>query len=192
MTQINRFKDYDSVKGYTESTQLPKGGYVLKIMNAEVCENSNGQYIKISVDIAEGEYKDFYMKDWKAQESEDKKWRCNYLLNVPKDDGTEKDGWTKRRFKTFTNALEDSNSGYHFDWDSDKFKGKLIGGLFNIREYEYNGKKGKATNLAQVTTVEKIRSNDYSLPDDKLLPQNTKTATGDEPFMQVSEEATPF
>lgn len=167
---IKRFNDYETTQAYQDYQQLPKGGYVLKILNAEVCENSIGQYIKISCDVAEGEYSGFFAAEYKNQQSEDKKWHCNYLLNVPNDDGSEKDGWTKRRFKTVTEAMEDSNPGYHFDWDEQKFKGKLIGGIFNEREYEKNdGSIGKVTNLAQMCSVEKIRTGNYKLPADKKV-----------------------
>lgn len=167
---IRKFGDYDKTQAYGDYQPLPKGGYVVKIMGAQVCENSHGQYIKIGCDIAEGEYKGFYANEYKSQQSEDKKWHCNYLLNVPNDDGSEKDGWTKRRFKTFTEALEESNPGYHFDWDEQKFKGKIVGGLFNQREYQKNnGGTAWATNLAQICTVEKIRSGKFTLPEDKPL-----------------------
>lgn len=167
---IRRFNDYEQTKSYKDFEQLPKGGYVLIIKGAELCENSVGQYVKIMCDIAEGDYKGFYTNEYLGQQKEDRKWHCNYLLNVPKDDGSEKDGWTKRRFKTVTEALEESNPGYHFDWDERKFKGKLIGGLFNEREYETNdGKVRRTTNLARLCTVEQIRSGNYRIPDDKLL-----------------------
>lgn len=195
---IKRFGDYDKTKAYGDIPVLPKSGYVLKIMGAEVCESRTGQYIKISCDVAEGEYKDFFANEYRDQQQEDKKWHCNYLLNVPNDDGTEKDGWTKRRFKTVTEALESSNTNYHFDWDETKFKGKLIGGLFNEREYLKNGGGvGKAINLAQLCSVEKIRSGNYKLPDDKLLANRTATAPAPstDDFMSIpdgSNEALPF
>ena len=157
-------------------------------MGVELCTNKIGQYVKISCDVAEGEYASFFANEYKNQQQEDKKWHCNYLLNVPNDDGSEKDGWTKRRFKTFTEALEESNPGYHFDWDEQKFKGKLIGGLFNEREYAKNdGSTGRAINMAQVTTVEKIRSGKYQLPKDKLLPGSS--ATDSDGFMNIPEGA---
>lgn len=184
---IKRFGDYEATKSYGEVQVLPKGGYVLKIMGAEICENKVGQYVKISVDIAEGEYKDYYANDYRNQQSEDKKWRGNYLLNVPNDDGSEKDGWTKRRFKTVIEALEESNAGYHFDWDEKKFKGKLIGGLFNEREYEFNGDIKKSTNLAQLCSVEKIRKGTYQLPEDKLLSRTNATNTVTPGFMSIPD-----
>lgn len=192
---IKRFNDYDKTQSYSDYQQLPKGGYVLKIMGAE---NVNDQYVKISCDIAEGEYKDFYTNDYKNQQREDKKWRCNYLLCLAKDDGTEQDGWTKRNFKTVMEALEDSNHGYHFDWDEKKFKGKLIGGLFNEREYEKDGNVRRATNLAKLCTVEKIRSGNYKIPADKLLNNGgsyNNTSAANDGFMNIPDgidEELPF
>ena len=52
---IKRFGDYEKTQAYGDYDVLPKGGYVVKILGAEVCNNSVGQYVKISCDIAEGE-----------------------------------------------------------------------------------------------------------------------------------------
>ena len=183
---IKKFSDYEQTKGYGDYEKLPKGGYVLVIKGAEVLQNRIGEYIKIAADIYEGEFIQFFTREYKNQQTEDKKWHCNYLLNIPKDDGSEQDGWTKRKFKTFTEALEESNEGYHFDWDEQKFKGKLIGGLFNEREYEgRDGAVRKATNWANVCTVDKIREGSYTLPDDKLINKApTTTSTG---FMDIPD-----
>lgn len=195
---IKRFSDYETTKAYGDIQQLPKGGYVLKIMGAEICNGPNGEYVKIGCDIAEGEYMNFYANEYRNQQSEDKKWHCNYLLNLPKDDGSERDEWTKRRFKTVIEAMEASNPEYHFDWDEKKFKGKLIGGLFNEREYRANdGSVKRATNLAQLCSVEKIRSGKYQIPNDKLLSgsQAAPTRAADTGFMNIPDgvdESLPF
>lgn len=174
---IKKFGDYSSTKAYGDYQTLPKGGYVIKVLGVETARNSRGDYLIISCDIAEGEYKGFFAERYREQKGEDKKWGCNYFLSIPNDDGTEQDGWTKRKFKTFTEALEESNSGYHFDWDETKFKGKLIGGLFNEREYtKKDGATGKATNLASFTAVEKIRSGKFTLPKDKLVSRGSTSA----------------
>lgn len=193
---IKRFGSYEKTQAYKDFKQLPKGGYILKIMGADVCENSVGQYVKISCDIAEGDHKDHFANEYRSQQTEDKKWHCNYLLNVPKDDGTEQDGWTARRFKTVIEALEESNSGYHFDWDERKFKGKLIGGLFNEREYEKNdGTVGRATNLAQLCAVEKIREGKFKIPADKVLKDKIQNPSSSDNFMTLpdgADEELPF
>lgn len=195
---IKKFSDYEQTKGYGDYERLPKGGYVLVIKAAQLMQNSMGEYIKVSADIYEGEYIQFFTREYKAQQSEDKKWHCNYLLNVPKDDGSEQDGWTKRKFKTFTEALEDSNEGYHFDWDERRFKGLLIGGLFNEREYEgRNGDIRRATNWGGVCAVSKIREGNYKLPADKLLNKGYSAAApaSSDGFMSIpdgDDEELPF
>lgn len=167
---IKKFGNYENVKAYGDYEQLPKGAYILKILNAETGESQYGQFVKISCDIIEGEYAGFFQRDFDNQQSEDKKWHCNYLLNVPVGNGTERDDWTARRFKTVIAAIEDSNPGYHFDWDETKFKGKVIGGLFNIREYQKNnGEIGEAVNLAQLVSVETVKSGKFKMPKDKKL-----------------------
>lgn len=190
---IKGFGDYESVQSYKDRPQLPVGGYVMRIMGAEVKENRVGQYVQISMDIAEGQYKDFFANDYRSQDS-NKKWHCNYLLNVPTDDGSERDGWNKRRFKTFTEALEESNDGYHFDWDEKKFKGMSIGGLFNIREWKDGDRRGRSTNLAQVCSVEKIRSGKYKLPKDQLLSDTGSTTSENAPggYTVVHDDDLPF
>lgn len=176
---IKRFGDFDKVQGYQDRRQLPVGGYVMRIMGAEIKENRIGQYVQVSMDVAEGDFKDFFADDYRSQDGTQRArvWHCSYLLNVPTDDGSERDGWTKRRFKTFTDALEASNEGYHFDWDERRFKGLLIGGLFNLREWERDGRRGMSTNLAQVCDVEKIRSGRFKLPKDQLLGDGSGSAS---------------
>lgn len=192
---IQQFKDYNETQSYEDYKTLPKGGYVVKIMGVSQEQNSNGAYLKIGCDIAEGEYKDFYSEQYKRNTNENKKWGCNFLLSIPKDDGSEKDSNTKRFFKTFTEALEESNSGYHFDWDETKFKGKLIGGLFNEQEFvKNNGSIGTSTKLARVCSVQRIKDGTFKLPDDKKLTTGgNSSGSGD--FMNVSgsiEEELPF
>ena len=71
---IKRFGDYETTKAYGDIQALPKGGYVLKVLGAEVCNNSVGQYVKLGCDVVEGEYANFYANEYKNQQSEDKKW----------------------------------------------------------------------------------------------------------------------
>ena len=114
---------------------------------------------------------------------------------MPKDDGSEKDMWTKRRFKTFIEALEDSNPGFHFAWDEQAFKGLYVGGLFREEQFKKrDGSVGTSTALAQVTTVEKVRTGKYRMPADKLLSESG-SADADTGWMNVPEgtdEELPF
>lgn len=166
MKQLN---GYAQAQAYTDSERLPAGGYVLKILDVKYQTNTWGDVILLSFDIAEGEQKDFFSHNYKAQTGEDKKWKGNYRLRVPKDDGTEQDEWTMRRFKTVVTRFEESNQGYHWNWDEQTLKGKLVGALFNNKEYEYNGRHGFFTNCHSLISVEKIRSGKFEIPADTLL-----------------------
>lgn len=196
---IKQFNDYENTKAYTDSVQLPRGGYVCKITGTKIEEGDYGQRIKIAFDIAEGDYAGYFQDKYSRNTNEDKKWPGVYTLNVPKDDGTEQDGWAKRRFRTFTNALEDSNPGYHFDWDETKFKGKLVGLIFNYREYSFNGNTGMTPNAAKAASIGDIKEGKFKIPGDKLLstrPAGSATAAGSvSEFMnipQTEEEEIPF
>ena len=117
--------DWDKVKPAAERPQLPKGGYIVKILDSKLVEfpdRNNPAVIafsklELAIDIIEGEYKGFYEDDYRAQNLEDKRWKGVIRQYVPKDDGTEKDEWTKSSFKALTDAVEDSNPGYHWDWN---------------------------------------------------------------------------
>lgn len=171
---IKKFNDFDKTQAYTGGgDKLPAGAYICEIVNAKIEDYSWGQVVVIAFDIAEGEQKDFYKKQFDTNTAEDKKWKGTYRLNVPKDDGSQQDAWTKRRFKTFTDALEDSNSGYHFDWDETKFKGKLFGATFADTFYKVkdSGNCGTYTAIYDIVPVEKVQKNAYRKIPDLYVPK---------------------
>ena len=187
---IKKFADYDKTTSYREREQLPRGGYVLMILGARVQENQYGQSVKIAFDIAEGEYKGFFQRKYDGDTREDKKWPGTMMLPVPSDDGSERDKWEKRRFKTFIEALEDSNDGFRFDWDETKLKGLTVGMVFNWRQYEINDRVGFAPNPARPMPAQQIREGRFKIPEDKLLKGRAQAPAG---FTPVSEEeALPF
>lgn len=155
---------------------LPAGGYVAKILEAKEVSYEWGSVIQISFDVAEGPHKDFFAADYKQQDKEDRKWRGTFRLRLPKDDGTEQDDWTKRSFGNAVWAIEASNVGYHFDWDENKFVGKLVGVLFRNKEWEYNGKTGWTTEACSLTSTENIRNGKYKMPKDKPLAAASSTS----------------
>lgn len=199
MKQYQGFSRTDVIKS---SERLPAGGYVLKIMDVTYQENDWGELILLSFDIAEGEQKDYFSNNYRGQTGEDKKWKGTYRLRVPKDDGTEQDGWAKKRFNTVIVAFEESNPGYHWNWDEQTMKGKLIGGLFNNKEYEFEGRHGFFTNCHSLVAVEKIRSGKFEIPADTLLKKKAESEypAGSRPigdgFMNipdgVEDEGLPF
>ena len=198
---MKKLNGYEAAQVYSEQERLPAGGYVLKILDVKYQENNWGDVILLSFDIAEGEYKDFYAANYRAQNQEDKKWKGAYRLRVPKDDGSEQDSWTMRRFKTVISNFEESNSGYHWNWDEQTLKGKAIGALFNNKEYEFGCRHGFFTNCHSLVTAEKIRSGKFKIPADTLLKEKEDNGypTGSTPagdgFMNIPDgidEELPF
>ena len=192
---------YDKSKRKKSYEALPKDAYVIKIMNAKETANKNGSgsHVAIAFDIAEGDYKDFYMEQFNANTAEDKKWPNDaiYRLTVPDNNSQQFviDNWN-----TFFADLEDSNNGFVFSGDTSKLKGKLIGGKFHIEQSEYRGQAYNHTRLRWTCVADDVRSGKAvkSMPNDKLLggkPSRSAAQTQDTGFMDVpagSEEEIPF
>ena len=170
---MNKFTNWENVKASTEKEILPKGGYVVKILDAKQVDYDWGSKLEVSVDIIEGEFKDFYANDYRAQQQEDKKWKGVLRQYIAKDDGSEKDEWTKSSFKAMTDSIEDSNSGYHWDWNEAQLKGKIVGCLFRLEEWDYDGKTGFATHCFKFIPAENIRNGKLKIPKDKFLAGNS-------------------
>ena len=173
---MKRLNGYAQAQAYTDGERLPAGGYVLKILDVEYQSNDWGDVIRLSFDVEEGEKKGYFAGNYKGQTGEDKKWKGTYRLRVPKDDGSEEDEVRQRRFKTVMGRFEESNPGYHWNWDEQTLKGKAIGALFNNKEYEFEGRHGFFTNCHSLVTVEKIRSGKFDIPADTLLKNAGGTA----------------
>lgn len=189
---------YDKSKRKKSRETLPKDAYVCKIMNAKEVANKNnsGTHIAIAFDIAEGDYKNFYMEQYDSNTSEDKKWPNDaiYRLTVPLDNSPQFviDNWN-----TFFADLEDSNNGYVFSGDASKLKNKLIGGKFHIEQTEYRGTVYNHTRLRWTCVADDVRSGKAAknLPNDKFLDSPSKQPQTSDGFMNIpdgSKEEIPF
>lgn len=188
------FKDYEKTRVYTDVEKLPSGYYVGRILNAEEKQNHRGgSRLEISVDITEGEFKEYYRENYVNQQFENKKWKGVLTLFTPTDDGSEKDGWTKRTFKTSISAVEDSNNGYHWDWNEAKLKGLDVGLAVRQEEYDVEGRQGWAPKVFKFVSVEDVRSGKLKMPEDKPLKNGISTsAANDGDFAPVNDDDLPF
>lgn len=186
----------------TTREQLPIGGYEVKIISVKEEVFDWGARLAIAFDIVEGEYKGFYQKDFDNQNGEDKKWRGVYRIYEPKDDGSEKDAWTKKTFNNLIFCLEDSNPNYHFDWDPlekgdfSQFKGKLLGMLFRNEEWEMNNngeyRTGWSTKPFSVLSTGDIKDGNFKMPKDKPLKNKTNTSNSFTPMADDDDGELPF
>ena len=194
------FNNYDTTQTISARAQLPVGAYICQIFKAEekVYTSPKGEWhkLEVSFDISEGEHKDFYANDYRAQSGEDKKWKGVLRMNIPTDDGSEADGWTKRSFKTNILAIEESNNGYHGDWNEAQLKGKTVGIVFRSEEWEYNGKRGWRTAPFKMVPAADVKSGNIKIPDPKPLngkaASQASTAADLSDFVEVASADLPF
>lgn len=165
---MKSFSGYEAKKK-TMRENLPAGGYVVKIMDVKEQTYTWGSVLEMSLDVIEGERAGFFQSDYENNINEDRKWRGKYRLNIPKDDGTKEDGWTKNTFNGAMYAFEDSNKNYHWDWNEAGLKGKIVGALFRNKEWEYDGKTGWTTECCELIPAQDVRDNNFKIPKDKPL-----------------------
>ena len=204
---MKAFNNFDKAKEnakYKGSAQLPVGGYEAKIKEVRFQEGKDGNsdMIVLAFDITSGEYKDFFKKKFDEDTSEDKKWKGKATIYCPKDDGSEQDEWTKNAFARWTNALEDSNKGYVWDWDEKKWKGKAIGLIYGEVGTVIEGKPIKYTEVRFPESIENIKSGNYKTPNfkarkgyDEAVDKEAGSLSKSDGFMNVPEaidEELPF
>ena len=174
---------------------LPKGAYVIKFLDVKEESNKSGtgSHLKIAFDIAEGEFAGFYKKMFDNSTKEDKKWSADayFFVTCPEDNSEQ---YVIDNFNKFMTAVEDSNNGYHWNWDESTLKGKVVGAKFCNEQSEYNGNVYDHTKCKWFTTAQKVRDGKFGqLPKDKLIAAGN--ASGNADFMKVAdipEEEIPF
>ena len=193
---MKAFANYDKVQAASENTKLPVGGYEIMILDANIQEYTWGEILEIKFDIFEGDYKYFFTNQYNSSSvpKEDRKYKGTYRINVPKDDGTDLDEWTKRKFKRDIEAVELSNPGFKWDWDEKKLIKKRVGAIFFEKEYEYNGSRGMYTACHSFKDAAKIRSGEFTIPKPKMLIESSAASN---PFAvssdtDISDDDLPF
>ena len=148
-------KDFDKVeaKGMDDFRGLPIGAYECVIMDARVNHNeqSGKDTFKVSVDIASGEFKDYFRKMYENDTRIDRKWNNNAVKYLSYT------GDNVAYFKGFITTVENSNANYKWDWDETKLKGKKVCGVFQYEEYEkQDGAKGIKVRLNKFRSLDKL------------------------------------
>ena len=154
-------KDFDKVeaKGMDDFRGLPIGAYECVIMDARVNHNeqSGKDTFKVSVDIASGEFKDYFRKMYENDTRIDRKWNNNAVKYLSYT------GDNVAYFKGFITTVENSNVGYKWDWDETKLKGKKVCGVFQYEEYEkQDGTKGIKVRLNKFRSLDKLKEIEVS------------------------------
>lgn len=188
---------YDNAKAMTgESAQLPKGGYVVKIMDCkEIFGEKNGNhysYLNFSFDVIEGDYKGHFANVYNSSINEDKKWKGVYNHFIPQE-GSMYYEENLTKFKTMMVNFEESNEGFHWDWDEKKLKGKIIGIVYGEKEFKTSdGNVITITEPKYFTNVERIRTGKYTIPSLKKLQGSVQQPSVFDEFTPAADEKLPW
>lgn len=162
----------EKARGSSSFAPLPAGGYVCRILAVGVDKTNGGkQFIKLCIDVAEGEHAGFFQKRYQADASSQygQKWKGVYKIWLPTFSG-DNDKYMREiaEYKGELNAISRANHlaepNIEAGFDPDMFKGGIIGVLF--REAYYNG--NRFTEPAFLCDPQKIRSGDYEIPEPRV------------------------
>lgn len=159
---------YDEVQAFGEFETLPAGGYKC-IIKKIVCETSqNGkEYLKLAVDIIEGEYQDFFKKKFDADSREEKKWPGTWVVFT---EGFNP-GTTSKYYKGLITSIEASNANFKFDHINEQtLVNKKVGIVFREEEFEgFDGAVHTSTKPFYAVSIDKVE--EAKIPNPKKLAQ---------------------
>ncbi|MEI3163022.1 MAG: DUF669 domain-containing protein [Lachnospirales bacterium] len=183
---MNKPQGYDNYQ-VGGGKKLPAGGYICNIMNVEETKSKSGKdMIVISLDIKNGEYKDYYADKYKANKNINKKWGCNvYALT---------EGEYTNTFMGFCKSVELSNA-VAISWGDNfgtQFKGKTVGVVFS--EEEFQGDNGILVSVKPryFLPVESIESGNFNIPEKKRLANPQPAANCFHLATDIDDEDLPF
>lgn len=173
--------DMTNVQEAGERQSLPAGKYICVIRKVEDVEDR--EYLKITYDIAEGEYKGYY--DRIRAEHPDWAWIGAYVKSYKPA--------ALPMFKRFCSAVNRSNGNYVFDAgtvndNEQTLVGKKFGVILNTEEY-YSNSGEKRTRLYVHTEMPVEKLEGARMPAPKTLAEDTTRPAGgaksDDSFMAI-------
>ena len=158
MERIDNWEKVEA-KGMEDFKALPIGAYECVIKKAQIHKNpeSGKESFKVAIDIASGEYKDYFKKRYDSNTNADKKWDNNAVRYLAFQ------GDNVAYFKGFITCVENSNVGYKWNWDETTLTGKKICGVFLYEEYKkQDGTKAVKVRLNKFRSLEKMKDIEVS------------------------------
>lgn len=187
--------DFKSERAANSYPMLPKGLYAATIKAVKVEDDGPDQRLTLRLEITEGEYAGYYTKRYNADKERggqfEVKYKGDYTLYAVDKKNTNR-RWPDSDIKTFNGAIwaiEQSNPGYHWDWNEDGLKGKFVG--INVRQGSYNG--SPYTTIGRLESIPEIREGKVKVMQD-AKPRGSAAQTeapANDGFTQVDEDV-PF
>lgn len=176
--------DLTNVQEAGDYSRPAPGAYICGIYKVE--DFPKKEYLKVTYDIVEGEFKGYYEE--MRKNNPDWAWAGAYVKSY-KDSALP-------MFKRFCTAVSRSNGKYVFDGgtvnsDEKTLKGKKIGLILGEEEYEGNDGTIK-TRLYVVREFSIDKIGEQKVPELKKLKVDTTSSDDDMPFVTAKDEEIVF
>lgn len=155
---MNKPNGYDTTQPAQmgEFHNVPAGPYVLGIVKAEITKTkkTGAEMMVLTLDIAKGDDKNYY-RALSLKLNRDCYMKYNQLTEGEK---------SVPYFKGMIKAIEESNSGYVFNFDENTLKGKFVGAM--LREKRYYNQAGELKSILEIgflCSVAKAESGELKL-----------------------------
>lgn len=160
------YQGFEAKENSTNFLELPPAGlYIGQIMAVRVVDADGVKtfrdWLEVMLEITEGDYKGRFTAVYNDQKerfgAENTRYRGTFRIAIPSGKEDEEE-WVRRSFEGNLWCVEQSNPGYHWDWDENKLTGKKIGINLRTRLYTYNGKDKETVEVARFETIDDVKT----------------------------------
>lgn len=170
-----------------EFVPLPAGGYICRIINAEITKSKAGNLMLVLfIDIAEGDFQGYFKTSTEKTRKFDKnkKWdNTGIYRQLIFDNSTQR---VAGFFKGLITCIEKSNENLRINitnFEAANLRGLLCGFIFAKEEYEKrDGSIAERIAIKFPKLVEDIRNNNFKIPDTKPLKKSADTTHENDEF----------
>jgi len=158
---MKQFEGFKSEAAGTRMPMLPAGTYVAAIKNVKIDGAEPDQQLVLRLEIIEGDWAGYYTKRFEHDSANASggnyqvKYKGDLRIQIPNQANAKRNHpeWDVKAFNHTIWCVEQSNSGYHWDWNEMGLKGKTVG--INVREGMYNG--NPYTQIGRLEVADDVR-----------------------------------
>lgn len=187
---MKKIDNYDEIKVNENKPVLQVGGYECVIKNVKHYEHNGIKKVSLEIDIANGEFKDYYQQRYDERTGDAKYWDDGATLSFPEEPKEDKE---KSYFKGLIKAIESYNPNYAWNWDEETLKGLKVNCNFSLKEYV--GSDGNTYTKPQVSRFVNSKENfkkDYiptvrTLDNQFIKYEDYKARKSNDPYVDLGD-----
>ena len=182
---IAKPKMYDEITINESYEKISLGGHkgIIKNITEYTSAISGNTSLKVEVDTsADDKQPNYFQKQFDENTNMDKKWSNSGTKYV----SLKQDENCIKMLKSFITSVENSNPNFTYDWNKevDQLKGKKVGLVFGLEEYQNDkGETKTSIKLTQFRSIDKV--DNVRIPNVRLL--NGSYMTIDD-YNEIKEE----